>query len=76
MGGFQDDADDISAAVAYLTSQFGYKIDLLVGHSRGAVAGIRWMCTEKEGQDVRGFVNASGRYRMDVSDFANLGNLS
>lgn len=67
MGGFEDDFADISAAVAYLTSQFGYVIDLVIGHSRGSVAAMRWVCCSKEGQGVRGFVNASGRYRMRVS---------
>ena len=67
MSGFDDDAEDINAVVAYLTSKFGYVVDLVVGHSRGVVASIRWMCTAKEAQGVRGFVNASGRYRMDVS---------
>ncbi len=67
MAGFDDDAEDISAVVAYLTNEFGYIVDLIVGHSRGVVASIRWMCTAKEAQGVRAFVNASGRYRMDVS---------
>ncbi|KAI0801784.1 Alpha/Beta hydrolase protein [Irpex lacteus] len=66
MAGFDDDAEDISAVVAYLTSKFGYIVDLIVGHSRGVVASIRWMCTVKEAQSVRAFVNASGRYRMDL----------
>ncbi|KAI0345750.1 ectomycorrhiza-regulated esterase [Trametopsis cervina] len=64
--GFDDDVEDISSIVAYLTSKFGYVVDLLVGHSRGSVAGMKWMCTAKEGQGVRGYVNASGRYRMDL----------
>ncbi|KAI0086548.1 ectomycorrhiza-regulated esterase [Irpex rosettiformis] len=66
MAGFDDDAEDISAVVAYLTSKFGYVVDLIVAHSRGVVAAIRWMCTAQEAQSVRGFVNASGRYRMDL----------
>ena len=67
MGGFEDDYRDICSAVAYLTSKFGYVIDLVVGHSRGSVAAMRWVCLSEEGQGVRGFVNASGRYRMRVS---------
>ncbi|KAH8104526.1 Alpha/Beta hydrolase protein [Cristinia sonorae] len=63
-GGFNTDVEDLTAVVAYLTSQFGYTIDLLVGHSRGVVDAFRWICTAEEGKNVRGFVNVSGRYRM------------
>ena len=69
MGGFVDDVRDLEAAVAYLTNQFGYVVDIIIGHSRGVVTGFRWMCTAKEAQTVRGFVNASGRYRMRVRVF-------
>lgn len=67
MGAFEEDIDDIVAAVAFLNSHFGYVVDLVVGHSRGSVAAMRWVCVTKEGQGVRAFVNASGRYRMRVS---------
>ena len=70
MGAFADDGKDLEAIVAYLTSNFGYIIDLIIGHSRGVVTGLRWMCTAKEAHAVRGFVNASGRYRMRVREFA------
>jgi uncharacterized protein len=66
MGAFENDVKDIEAAVQFLASQYGYKVDLIVGHSRGVVAAFRWMCTAKEAKDVRGFVNVSGRYRMPV----------
>ncbi|GJE97189.1 alpha/beta hydrolase [Phanerochaete sordida] len=66
MGAFDNDVEDLEAVVAYLTSQLGYVIDLLVGHSRGVVTAFRWMCTAKEAAGVRGFVNVSGRYRMPL----------
>ena len=66
MGAFDNDVEDLEAVVAYLTSQLGYVIDLLIGHSRGVVTAFRWMCTAKEAAGVRGFVNVSGRYRMPV----------
>ena len=66
MGAFENDVEDIEAAVHFLTSRHGYKIDLIVGHSRGVVAALRWMCIAKEAKDVRAFVNVSGRYRMPV----------
>ncbi len=60
------DVEDIRVVVAYLTLEYGYKIGLLVGHSRGSIVAMRWMCTSDEGKHVRGFVNVSGRYKMDV----------
>ncbi|KAJ3549163.1 hypothetical protein NM688_g5213 [Phlebia brevispora] len=66
MGAFLNDVEDLEAAVAYLTKEFGYIIDLLIGHSRGVVTAFRWMCTAKEAASVRGFVNAAGRYRMPL----------
>ena len=29
--------------------------------------GIKWLCTAPEAKTVEGFVNVSGRYRMEVS---------
>ena len=66
MGAFVDDVADLEAVVAYLTNQFGYVVDLIIGHSRGVVTAFRWMCMAKEAATVRGFVNVSGRYRMRV----------
>ncbi|TRM56950.1 Alpha/Beta hydrolase protein [Schizophyllum amplum] len=61
-----DDVADLAAVVAYLRGHLGYRIALLVGHSRGSIVGFRWMCTAPEAQEVDGFVNVSGRYRMRV----------
>jgi alpha-beta hydrolase superfamily lysophospholipase len=58
--------EDVRVVVAYLAQEYGYKIDLLVGHSRGSVVAIRWLCTSDEGKNVGGFVNMAGRYKMDV----------
>ena len=69
MGAFVNDVEDIEAVVEYLASQFGYVIDLLVGHSRGVVSAFRWMCTAREAANVRGFVNVSGRYRLPVRGY-------
>lgn len=69
MGGFNNDVEDLEAVVEYLTSRFGYTIDLLIGHSRGVVTAFRWMCTAKEAVGVRGFINVSGRYRMPVRGY-------
>jgi len=65
MGGFLRDVEDIRVVVAYLVREYGYQIDLVIGHSRGSVSGLRWMCTTEEGNKVRGYVNVSGRYRME-----------
>lgn len=62
-----EDVEDVRLVVAYLTEKYGYEIDLVIGHSRGSVVGMSWCCTSEEGTKVSGFVNASGRYRMEVS---------
>ncbi|TFY69559.1 hypothetical protein EVJ58_g350 [Rhodofomes roseus] len=66
LAGFEDDIQDLGVVVQYLTREYGYVIDLLVGHSRGSVAGLHWLSRypKEETSSVRGYVNASGRYRM------------
>jgi pimeloyl-ACP methyl ester carboxylesterase len=65
-GGLANDVEDLRVVVAYLIQEYGYKIDLLVGHSRGSLVAMRWLCTSDEGKNVGGFVNVSARYKMDV----------
>lgn len=67
MCGLWEDVEDIKAVVAYLTSQLGYRIDLVVAHSRASIVAMKWLAITPEGRDVRGFVNVSARYRMWVS---------
>lgn len=50
--------------VYYLRNTYGYEIDVVVGHSRGSVVGMYWLCTSEEGKRARAMVNVSGRYRM------------
>ena len=66
VGAILNDVADIDTVVAYLHKEYGYVVDLLVGHSRGVISGMRWMCTSEEGKKVRAFVNVSGRYRLEV----------
>lgn len=54
----------MNVVVDHLRKEYGYEISLVVGHSRGSIVGMRWMCISEEGQRVKGFVNASGRFRM------------
>ncbi|KAJ8523255.1 hypothetical protein ONZ45_g286 [Pleurotus djamor] len=63
-GAIHEDIEDIKLVVEHLKTKYGYVIDLVVGHSRGSIAGFHWMCTSPEGLSVGAFVNASGRYRM------------
>ncbi|KAG1851575.1 ectomycorrhiza-regulated esterase [Suillus subalutaceus] len=63
-GGLMKDAEDLVTVVSYLRNTYGYEIDLVVGHSRGSVVGMYWLCTSEEGQRVCAMVNVSGRYRM------------
>lgn len=65
LGALADDVEDLRVVVAYLVQEYGYKIDLLVGHSRGSIVAMRWLCTSDEGKHVGGFVNVSARYKMD-----------
>lgn len=65
--GYVNDVQDIDAVVAYLKAQYGYRVDLVVGHSRGCIVGMRWLATAPEGQAVSGCVNVTARYRFKVS---------
>ncbi|KAF7971281.1 hypothetical protein HWV62_21528 [Athelia sp. TMB] len=47
-----DDVVDLEVVVAYLKCKFGYKIDLLVGHSRGSVVAQYWICKTEDGRRV------------------------
>ncbi|KAG9047671.1 hypothetical protein FS837_001747 [Tulasnella sp. UAMH 9824] len=67
--GFINDLQDINAVVAYLKAQYGYRVDLAIGHSRGSIVGMRWLATAPEGQDVSSYVNVSGRYRMKLHTY-------
>ncbi|KAJ7766512.1 ectomycorrhiza-regulated esterase [Mycena maculata] len=64
-GAFQDDVDDLCVVVQYLQTVYGYVVDMVVGHSRGSIVGMRWLCTAPEARNVTNFINASGRYRMN-----------
>jgi len=55
---------DLEVVVEYLKSKFGYKIDVLIGHSRGSVVAFHWVCKSEDGRRISAFVNVSGRYRM------------
>lgn len=72
VGALMNDVADIELVVAYLSKEYGYVVDLLVGHSRGVISSIRWMCTSEKAKNVRGFVNVSGRYRLEVRYFSLL----
>ena len=67
-GQFENDVDDLEVVVAYLAKEFGYIVDMLVGHSRGSVVSMLWLCKHRDGlaKNVRRYVNVSGRYRMEV----------
>ena len=66
-GRIREDIVDLEVVVGYLKSKFGYKIDMLIGHSRGSVVAIHWICNSEDGRHVSAMVNVSGRYRMPVS---------
>ncbi|KAI0754927.1 ectomycorrhiza-regulated esterase [Daedaleopsis nitida] len=64
---FYNDLDDLEIVVAHLKSAYGYVVDMIVGHSRGSVVALLWLCKHRDGdaKDARRFVNVSGRYRME-----------
>ncbi|KAK0441506.1 ectomycorrhiza-regulated esterase [Desarmillaria tabescens] len=65
----EEDVQELCAVAEYLKSRYGYEIDLVIGHSRGAVIAVRWICTTEDGKNISGFVNISGTLRMqDVYD--------
>ena len=67
LGGFKEDCVDLSVVIEYLKTKFGYVIDMLVGHSRGAVVAFNWFCSSPDAKYASAMVNVSGRYRMHVS---------
>ncbi|TCD65525.1 hypothetical protein EIP91_002533 [Steccherinum ochraceum] len=62
--GFTDAIEDLAAVEAYLSSQYGYEVDIIVAHSMGVASALKWVCTSDAGKHIRGVVNISGRYRM------------
>jgi len=64
--------------VKHLESKYGYVVTMIVSHSRGSGAAMRYLCTHDEvAANVRWFVNVSGRYRMRVDHeklYPGLGN--
>ncbi|EJD50377.1 alpha/beta-hydrolase [Auricularia subglabra TFB-10046 SS5] len=64
--GFPNEVADLDAVVRHLDTVLGYRVVLLVAHSRGSLVCFRWLCTAeaKYVQRVQAFVNISARYRM------------
>lgn len=68
-GAIHEDIEDLLLVVEHLKKTYGYVVDLVVGHSRGSIVGFHWISQYPDGRSVSAFVNASGRYRMQVSRF-------
>ena len=66
MSALHEDVEDIQTVAAYLSQEYGYIVDIIIGHSRGSVVAMKWITSSTEASKVRGFVNVSGRYRMEV----------
>src|SRR6266540_2917431 len=66
LGDLTDDVEDIQVVVDYLKVNYGYVVDLVIGHSRGAIVSFHWLSASFDGRKVSAFVNLSGRYRMPV----------
>ncbi|KAI1789589.1 ectomycorrhiza-regulated esterase [Ganoderma leucocontextum] len=65
--GFSEDVTDLEVVVAYLQKEYGYAVDMLVGHSRGSVTSLLWLCKHRDddAKAVTRYVNVCGRYRME-----------
>ncbi|PBK64065.1 ectomycorrhiza-regulated esterase [Armillaria solidipes] len=66
----EEDVLDLRIVTDYLKAHFGYQIDLVIGHSRGAVLAVRWLCTSEDGKKVSGFVIVSATYLSKSSKIA------
>ncbi|KIJ54913.1 hypothetical protein M422DRAFT_24793 [Sphaerobolus stellatus SS14] len=65
MSAFGNDIADVDAVVKFLHNELGYKVDMVIGHSRGAIVAFKWTCSTPEGRAISYFVNCSGRHRME-----------
>merc|ERR1712093_939166 len=62
MARIQRDVEELKTVIAYLEKTYGYKVGLLVGHSKGALASYQYLCQVPD--PPRLYVNLSGRYDM------------
>ncbi|KAL7414757.1 ectomycorrhiza-regulated esterase [Mrakia frigida] len=68
MAAFPRDVDDLRVVSKYLREELNYEIDLIVGHSRGALVSNWWLSHDEEEirlNQVRKVVHLCGRYRME-----------
>lgn len=42
MASYGKDIEDMDAVLAHLASEYGYRCDLIIGHSRGSLVGWKW----------------------------------
>lgn len=62
MAKIQRDVDEIRAVVLYLEEKLGYKVDIIIAHSKGGLASWRYLAQYPN--PPRYFVNLSSRYDM------------
>ncbi|OJT13969.1 hypothetical protein TRAPUB_9453 [Trametes pubescens] len=67
-GRFTNDVLDLEVVVDYLTKEFGYVVDMVVGHSRGSVVGMLWLCKHRDGAAK----DATRITRDDYEEFASV----
>lgn len=65
----QDDLEDMRCVIAYLRNTYGYRIELLVGHSRGALDSFSYLSRHGHTpeSEIPYYVSLSARWRMHVS---------
>ncbi|PWY99516.1 alpha/beta-hydrolase [Testicularia cyperi] len=69
ISGLPDDMDDLQAVVVYLRDTLGYTVEIVVGHSRGALVGFAWLskyCADSAPPALRVpyFVAVGARFEM------------
>lgn len=63
MADFGDDADDLGVVVDYLTTQLGYRLHVIIAHSRGSMVSGYYLCCRPH-PPIPLWVNISGRWDM------------
>ncbi|KIY68499.1 alpha/beta-hydrolase [Cylindrobasidium torrendii FP15055 ss-10] len=64
-GAIDADIEDIQVVVDFLKETYAYVVDIIVGHSRGSISAMHWLCTSPDAASVSAFVNVSSRYRLE-----------
>jgi len=75
ISGFDRDIEDLEIVAEWLMRERNYNVDLVIGHSRGALTTMRWITLHQKTLHVRRFIPITPRYRMErIHDRDNIFN--